>query len=192
MGVPEWYKSLIRVDYPFSNPLDEQRAHGLMTVGINTVIILAIGLVYVITNTSNSTRMFSIGPIPIGLGDLAIACFLILSIVTVYIVRIFIRRGRPDLAGITYICFVLFVALAESILNKPAVGFILMLFSFPIILAGVLLEDQQKWIMNSVTIGAVILLALLHLAGALDRFAVLSLSLEDMLVFAPLILLLQS
>jgi signal transduction histidine kinase len=192
VGVTAWYKSLIRVDYRFSNPLDEQRARGLITVAMNTVIILAIGLVYLITDTSTSITGLSIGPVPIGVGDLALGAFLFLAIWTVYIVRLFIHRGRPDLAGIAYICFVLFVALLESILNQPATGFVLMLFSFPIILAGVLLEGRQKRIMNAVTIGVVILLAVLHLAGALEKFAPLSLSLGDMLVFVPLILLLQS
>jgi signal transduction histidine kinase len=172
-----WYRMMTQVSYPFTNPIDEQRARALLQVAFNTVIVLIIGLLYhLVAPPSAANALATDGLLRLlSRSDVFFTVIFLLSILAYEFGKRAINRGL----------------LPRASLNGPT-SFLLILFCFPIIMTGVLLEGRQKTLVNLITISTLVIIVLLHMFDLMVWVRPFQLTLLDTLLFAPLILYLQS
>lgn len=188
-----WYRMMTQVSYPFTNPIDEQRARALLQVAFNTVIVLIIGLLYhLVAPPSAANALAADGLLRLlSRSDVFFTVIFLLSILAYEFGKRAINRGLLPRASLTYISFLLVTAVIQYVLNGPT-SFLLILFCFPIIMTGVLLEGRQKTLVNLITISTLVIIVLLHMFDLMVWVRPFQLTLLDTLLFAPLILYLQS
>lgn len=181
------FGELARVRYDFTVEAEQFRARGLRSMVWGTMIGALLGLAFQLSSPSSpDNAIFTIDGYVLSVTKIAYILICITSIINVGIVMNFINNGRLRAASISYVAGLYILALLAWLPNELT-SFLIILFTLPVTVAGVLLTRRDLSYVIGLTIVTVIGCIILDMAGLIDSIVVGVPTPEDTIIFGTII-----
>jgi GAF domain-containing protein len=185
-------KFLFKVDYPYSQIIDRQRAQHLVIIIWLLLVITAISPVMTLLDNAPARQVVRIGSIVLNRADgLAVTTWVLRAFGFAALIWL-VKTGRLLVASFIFTLMLLAFAVVTDVTSGARSVQQLLTFSLPIIAAGVLLNRRILVWVTIIEIGAVVALRLISLTGALDALAVNEATPLQALITSLLILLVDA